>query len=146
MAAIVLVVGAYFTWRLLPFAQATVKQADTLNEQGKYDEAFAKLQTGYNRALRKGDKTLLLSRMAATKSNMGQYSQAVEYYKQVAKMQPEDLATQVSLGEQAALAGDKPAAIAAYQKAVVLVQKLPQTDRTKFAIKEYNRAIEALQQ
>ena len=127
VAAIVVVVAAVFAlsfWGSIPSAKDTAAQADALDAQAKYQDAYNKLQHAYSYgwAFSTSDKALLLSRLAATKYDMGDYPQALKYYQQMDQLQPHNVATLVTMGDLAVQMGDKATAIKAYNEAIPLMQ------------------------
>lgn len=148
MVAVVLVVVAvvgYSIWRTIPSAQDVVNQVDTLNSEGKYQNAYDKLQQAYGWAFTNRDKAILTSRLASTKYDMGDYNAALKYYRQLDTLQPNNPSTLVSIGDLAVQIGNKDTAVKAYNEAIPLMQSGPKGPTTADNIQNLQQEVAELQ-
>lgn len=148
VAVVVAVLGAagFLAWRMVPSAGDSVKKADALDDQGKYAEALDLLQTANGRALSKDDKALVVSRLAATYSDMGDNPNALKYYQQLDQLDPNNYATLMNIGELAQNMGNKPLAVSTYSKAIDLLKAGKPNIGTQAKIDTLTAAVAALKQ
>ncbi len=118
----VLAVAGYGWWRLVPSAAAVVSRADELNLAGRYGEAQAALKPALGRAVTKGDKALVLSRLGGTTYSLGDKAGALKYYQDLDRLQPHSYATLTSIGDIAMELGQKGVAAEAYEQAVGILK------------------------
>lgn len=145
VAVVVLLVVGYVVWRLVPSATTTVKQADALNLQGNYTQAYAKLKSAYGRAVTNGDKALILSRLAGTAYALDQKEQALKYYEELNRRSPHGYATLTSMGDIATELGHKDVAISAYKEALQIEKDGPKHERTAAEIVRLSELIDELE-
>lgn len=148
MVAVLLIVVSvvgYSVWRSMSSAQDIVSQADALNAQGKYQDAYDKLQQAYGWAFTNQDKVLLTSRLASTKYDMGDFKAALKYYQHLDTLQPHNAGTLVDIGDLAVQTGDKAAAVKAYSEAIPLMQAGPKGPTTAANIQNLQQEVAELQ-
>ena len=147
LGAVLLAVAlvGYVVWRLVPTAATSVKQADALDANGKYQESYAKLHNAYTRAVTGSDKALILSRLAPVTENLGRHDEALTYYTELDHRQPHQAGNLVAMGNVAVELGRKDVALAAYREALDLEKAEPQGPRTQVAVSGLTSLISQLE-
>jgi tetratricopeptide (TPR) repeat protein len=115
---VLLLACGYLLWRLVPTPAQSMKQAEALMQQGDFSGAFNVLQGAYNRAFAKSDRVLLLSEMAGAKSGMKDHAGALQMYRQLNDLAPNNYSYLVEWGDEAYDDGDKADAVKAYTQAL----------------------------
>lgn len=128
IVVIVAAAGVTLWYLMLPMPQAAVAKADVLNANGDYVAAEKILKRGQWRAASSKDKTLIVSRLAATTQNQGRQAEALKYYLELEKLDPAYSNT-LSVAELAQQMGKKDVAKAAFERAKKAAEKLPEKTR-----------------
>lgn len=143
----VLALGAgVAAWLILagPSVSSMLKQADAEDEQGKFNQAYFDLKKAYNHAYITSDKVAVLSRLAPVSVSLDKKEEALGYYQQLNKLQPNNIGTLMGLGGVAVDLGHKDVALAAYRQAVTLLKSKPKGPRTEADIAGLNTLIDQL--
>jgi tetratricopeptide (TPR) repeat protein len=125
---VVAIVGGVLVLRYyvnLPKPKDVAAQADTLNAQGKYAQAEATLKQVESRAKTVADKALIWSRLAATVADRGDLTGSLKYRQEFDTVMPGDYSNELAEGDLLMQLNRKPEAIAAYQRALAALKKLP---------------------
>lgn len=127
VSSIILIIAVVMFF-MTPTAPQAADRADQLNAEGKYSDAVALLNRARWRALSDADRAIVVSRLAASYSNMDQNEKALGYRLELEKLDP-SYTNSMSTAELAQRMGKKDVARAAYGRAKKAAEKLPEDVR-----------------